>query len=173
MSSKEMNNRPGASRRAALFTAGFALLALVATMLPAPAQEAPNVPLYDLSGARHILHSLVDGVPGGGVLVINFTSINCKPCKKEIPELLAIVEDSKKVKLLFIYAEASRDAAPHARELGADEHAYVDPLGAIQSKYGVKSYPVTVVIDKKYTIVGRFEGYTPANMEALRKLVER
>lgn len=173
MTSKETTGRTRGSRRIMPLSIGIALLALVATTLPAPAQEAPNAPLYDLAGSRQILYSLLDGLPGDGILVINFTSVTCKPCKKEIPELLVMAGNSKKVRLLFVYAEAAREAAPHAREFAVQERAYVDPLGAVQSKYGVKSYPVTVVIDKKYTIVGRFEGYTPANMEALRKLVGR
>ncbi len=148
-------------------------LAIIAAASPAPAQEAPNVPLYDLAGARQVLYSLVDELPGGGILILNFTSITCKPCKKEIPELLAMAGSSKKVKLLFIYAEAAQEAAPHAMDFGAQDRAYVDPLGAVQSKYGVKSYPVTVVINKKYAIIGRFEGYTPGNMDAIQRLIGR
>jgi len=41
----------------------------------------------------------------------------------------------------------------------------------VRAKYGVKKFPVTIVINKKRQVLGRFEGYTPENIAAIRKLV--
>ncbi len=141
------------------------------TILPIQAQEAPNVPLYDLTGGRHILFSIIDSLPEGGIAILNFTSIYCKPCKKEIPELLAIAGSSRKIKLLCIYAENAKLSSQSAGELGVYDRAYVDPLGAVQQKFGVKKYPVTVLINKKKQIVGRYEGYSEKNIEAIKRAV--
>lgn len=139
--------------------------------LPLSAAESPNVPLYDLTGGRHILYSIIDSLPDGGIAILNFTSVYCKPCKKEIPELQGIVEGSKKIKLLCIYAEAAKLASQSAGELGVYDHSYVDPLGSVQMKFGVKKYPVTILVNKKRQIIGRFEGYSEKNIEAIKKTV--
>jgi thiol-disulfide isomerase/thioredoxin len=147
-----------------------ALTFILTALSPVRAEEAPNVPLYDLDGSRHVLHAMAGELPEGGVIILNFTSVNCAPCRREIPELLAIAGNSKKVRLVLVYAETAREPEPHARSFGARDRAFVDPLGAVQAAYGVKRHPVTLVIDGNGRIAGRFEGYTPANMEAIGRL---
>jgi thiol-disulfide isomerase/thioredoxin len=135
------------------------------------AGEAPNVPLYDLKGNRYIFYLLLNALPTGGVAILNFTSVYCLPCKKEIPELRAIADKACNVKLLCIYAEEAAIAGPHAKKMGIYDYSYVDALGAVQGKFGVKKYPATILINKKREIVGRFEGYTVENIEAIKRIV--
>jgi thiol-disulfide isomerase/thioredoxin len=149
------------------------ILPVVCIFIRGLCREAPNVPLYDLGGKRQILYAMADELPDGGVIILNFTSVNCKPCKKEIPELLSMAGSSKKVRLIFVYAEGSQEAFPHAKEMNILRNACVDPLVAVQMKYGVKKYPVTVIISKDYRVLGRFEGYTNANIEKIRSLIPR
>lgn len=137
----------------------------------AAAEPAPNVAVYTIKSERHILHELLDALPEDGVAMLNFTSVNCLPCKKEIPELRAIAGKAKNVKLLCIYAEEAAIAGPHAKKMGIYDCSYVDALGVVQAKFGVKKYPVTILINKKREIVGRFEGYTVENIEAIKKIV--
>jgi len=77
-----------------------AVIAVVLIALPALAEEAPNTALYDMAGKRHVLYAVLDALPDDGLAMINFTSIHCKPCKKEIPELLRIVGTSGRTRLL-------------------------------------------------------------------------
>lgn len=137
----------------------------------AAAEHAPNVAVYTIKGERHILYGLLDGLPAGGVAILNFTSVYCLPCKKEIPELRDIAGRANNVKLLCIYAEEAGIAGPHAKKMGIYDCSYVDALGAVQAKFGVKKYPVTILINKKREIEGRFEGYTVENIEAIKKIV--
>ncbi len=135
------------------------------------AEPAPNVAIYTIKGARHILYGLLDELHEGGVAMLNFTSVYCLPCKKEIPELRDIAGRANNVKLLYIYAEEAAIAGPHAKKMGIYDYSYVDALGAVQGKFGVKKYPVTILINKKREIVGRFEGYTVENIEAIKRIV--
>ena len=44
-----------------------------------------DFPLYNVYGERTTSHSLLKKLRGDSFLVINFTSINCVPCRREIP----------------------------------------------------------------------------------------
>ncbi len=134
-------------------------------------EQVPNVAIYTINGERYILHELLDALPEDGVAILYFTSINCLPCKKEIPELHAIADKANNVKLLCIYAEGAEITGPHAKKMGIYDYSYVDALGAVKTKFGVKKYPVTILINKKRKIVGRFEGYTVENIQAIKRIV--
>ena len=134
-------------------------------------QKAPNFPVYDVNGKRHVFYLMIDALPRGGIMIVNFTSIFCKPCKKEIPELIEIAKGKRKVKLICIYSERGNPVKQSASSLGAMDIAYVDPFGAIRSKYNVEKIPATVLVNKSCDIIGRFEGYTEANIGKIRQMV--
>lgn len=148
------------------------LLVNACFFLPCVATEqVPNVAIYTIRGERFILHELLDALPEDGVAMLNFTSVNCLPCKKEIPELCTIAGKANNVKLLCIYAEEAGIAGSHAKKMSIYDCSYVDAFGVVQAKFGVKKYPVTILINKKREIVGRFEGYTVENIEAIKRIV--
>lgn len=153
------------------FSLTWSLMHLCIVPPYAAAEHAPNAAVYTIKGERHILYGLLDGLPAGGVAILNFTSVYCLPCKKEIPELRDIAGRANKVKLFFIYAEEAAIAGPHAKKMGICDCSYVDALRAVQAKFGVKKYPVTILINKKREIVGRFEGYTVENIEEIKRIV--
>lgn len=132
--------------------------------------KAQNFPVYNLNGERHVFYKMLAELPERGLMIVNFTSITCLPCKKEIPELKNTSEISEKIKLILIYAENSEGVKDNAASMGVAENAFVDPFGNIQKLYGVKQYPVTFVINKKYEIVGRFDGYTEANIKKIKQI---
>ncbi|MBN2161147.1 MAG: TlpA family protein disulfide reductase [Spirochaetes bacterium] len=133
--------------------------------------EAPNVAFYNLDGVRLILYAMLNKLANDNVVIINFTSIYCRPCKKEIPELVDIVKRSKGSRLMFVFNETPQAVSPEAARFGIYDISYSDTLGSIQMKFGVKRYPVTFVISKKRRILGRFEGYSKKNIEAIIRLV--
>jgi len=134
-------------------------------------ETAENFPVYNLKGERNIFYKLVDELPDNGLMLVNFTSVACLPCKKEIPELKAIVDgDSGRLRLMCIYAEAADKAKESATPMGVADVTFVDPFGAIQKKYNVTKYPVTFVIDKEYKILGRYDGYTQGNISKIKKI---
>jgi len=133
--------------------------------------KAENFPVFSINGERFVFYKLVDAMPDKGLIIVNFTSVDCRPCKKEIPELKSIAESGgERLKLMCLYTETADQAKPNAESLGVSDNAFVDPFGNIQKLYRVKKYPVTFVIDKHYSILGRFDGYTPANIKKIRKL---
>lgn len=134
------------------------------------AKQAPNVALYNIKSERNILYNQISKMPDNGLVIINFTSIYCRPCKKEIPELLTIAKSYPNVSLIIIYAEITQKVKPHAKSMGVTNIAYVDPLSSVQLKFGVKSYPETVVINKSHKIIGHFNGYNKKNIDEIRKL---
>lgn len=132
---------------------------------------AENFAVYNIKGERFIFYRILDSMPENSKLLVNFTSVTCIPCKKELPELKKISESSgDRIWLMCIYAEAADAARPSAESLGVADNAYVDPFGNIQKQYNVKKYPVTFIIDKEYKILGRFEGYNESNIEKIKHL---
>lgn len=132
---------------------------------------AENFSIYNLKGERSIFYKILNSLPDNGKVIVNFTSVYCQPCRKEIPQLVNINESKKgNIVLMCIFAETSDLVIPVAKTLDIKAKTYVDPFGNIQKMYNVKKYPVTLVIDKDYKILGRFEGFNESNMENIRKI---
>lgn len=85
-------------------------------------------------------------IEGGKVTVVEFWATWCKPCRKSLPKLNAIVERFPDVQVVAVNlddpvaARALFDAAHYTMTLVADD-------GAASERYGVTSIPHTVVID--------------------------
>jgi thiol-disulfide isomerase/thioredoxin len=132
----------------------------------------PNFALHTIDGKRLVFYNILKKLPPKGIVILNFTSIYCKPCRREIPELLNISrKGGSRIKLICIYAESGKPASDNARELGVLDRACVDPFGAIRSRFVVEKIPVTILIDKSRTILGRFEGYTEDNIQSIKGIV--
>jgi thiol-disulfide isomerase/thioredoxin len=134
-------------------------------------EKAANVAIYHVDGKRSVLYGLLKDLPRDGVLILNFTSVHCKPCKKEIPELARIAATHPgRVVLICLYAETGDPVRESAASLGVLPNAYVDPLSSVQAEFNVKSYPVTVLIAGDGAILGRFEGYTRKNIQDIETI---
>jgi len=132
---------------------------------------AENFAVYNIQGERFIFYKMLDSMPADSTLLVNFTSVNCIPCRKELPELKSIsVSSGGSISLMCIYAETADVAGLSAESLGVAENAYIDPFGNIQKLYNVRKYPVTFIIDKQYKILGRFEGYNESNIKKIKQL---
>ncbi len=134
--------------------------------------KAENFAVYDLEANRHIFHRLIDSLPQDGLIILNFTSVYCPPCKLEIPELKTIADNNKRLKLVCIYAETPDIAVKNASSLNISNYAYVDPFGSIRKLYNVTRFPVTFIIDRNYRILGRYEGYLPDNIRKIKGFCE-
>jgi thioredoxin-related protein len=130
--------------------------------------------IYSVSGERIIFSEMLASLPDNGFLIINFTSVNCIPCKKEIPELKElIIKYKNKAKLICVYSEAGKPVQDLAESLGVIDIAFVDPFGKVQSIFAIKSVPVTILFSKKSLIIQRLEGYTQKNMKALEEVLKK
>jgi thiol-disulfide isomerase/thioredoxin len=148
----------------------FVVLTATKDIFP-QSRKAPNFAVHSVSGKRFVFYNILKNLPPRGIVIVNFTSVYCKPCRREIPELLSISrKGGRAVRLVCIYAESGKPVSENARELGVLE-AYVDPFGSIRSKFDVKKIPVTILIDKSRSILGRFEGYTDGNIKSIKRIV--
>jgi thiol-disulfide isomerase/thioredoxin len=134
-------------------------------------EEVPNAVLFRMGSERLVLHEVLESMNAGEFAILNFTSVNCIPCKKEIPELLRIAEKNPNIKLFIIFAESN--PKDFASSLGVKSY-YTDGLGVVQNKFGVKEYPVTILISRDKNLMSRIEGYKEKKLqETIQKALER
>ncbi|GGI26136.1 hypothetical protein GCM10008119_21140 [Pedobacter mendelii] len=90
----------------------------------------------------------------GKIIVLNFWFINCPPCKAEIPELNELTEAYKENNNVIFIAIALDDRYDLKDFLKTTPFNYniVNSGRSFAERYGVKSYPTHVVIDKTGTI---------------------
>jgi thiol-disulfide isomerase/thioredoxin len=130
--------------------------------------EIPNSKLFPNGGGEIILHEYLESLKENELAVLNFTSVTCVPCKKEIPELLRLSEKNPDMKLFIIFAES--DPTKFATGLGVSKF-YADPLGTLQNKYAIKGYPVTFIVSREKKVLARLEGYNEKNTKRLVALL--
>lgn len=131
-----------------------------------------NFNIFNSSGEGRTYFSLFDTIPDKGLLIINFTSVNCLPCKKEIPELVSIhKKNSAKTKLIFVYAECCDTVKNHATSFHINDKSYSDAFGKIKDTFSVKEYPTTFILDKKHNILKRFDKYSESNMKDINEFI--
>ena len=107
-------------------------------------RTAPDFEITTTRGERFRLSENV----GKKIIVLNFFATWCGPCRAEMPELNRYFDEhqSQPFVLLGIDAEEKGDRVDaFLNELKVDFPAGVDQ-GPIQKKYGVESFPTTVVI---------------------------
>jgi thiol-disulfide isomerase/thioredoxin len=134
--------------------------------------EFPNFALYDVDGKRQVFYGILKDQSPYKIFVLNFTSVDCVPCKKEIPELIELEKKNPQMKLFCIFNEAGNIAGPVGKSLGLP-NAYSDPMENIQKIFGVKSYPTTVVLGKQGKVLATLIGYNEENTKQLKKLLEK
>jgi len=106
-----------------------------------------TAPDFELTTTRGEHFRLSENV-GKKIIVLNFFATWCGPCRAEMPELNRYFDEHKSQPfvLLGIDAEEKGDRVDaFLDELKVDFPAGVDD-GPIQKKYGVESFPTTVVI---------------------------
>jgi thiol-disulfide isomerase/thioredoxin len=146
----------------------FVLLLFVTHQLFSQTLEIPNSKLFPNGGGEIILHEYLESLKENEIAVLNFTSVTCIPCKKEIPELLRLSEKNTDMKLFIIFTES--DPTKFAASLGVSKF-YADPLGTLQNKYAIKGYPVTFIVSREKKVLARLDGYNEKNTKRLVALL--
>ena len=136
--------------------AALALLALAGSSSAAPA--APGFKVRLLDGRTSVdSRDLI----GKKILVLRFQASYCKPCVKESPALVRLVDKYKDRDVEFL--------ALHVQDTAADVRSFVkkskatypialDPRLTIGNAFGFKGTPYTVVIDQKGEMVAQLHG---------------
>jgi peroxiredoxin len=146
-----------------------------------PAQSASTgtvAPDFTAAGVDGKTFRLSDHL-GKSVVLLDFWSTFCEPCKAEFPHLAALYNDQKSKGFLVV------GVAMDGPETVADVHAFVkrfalefpvvtDEDSRIASLYDPKkSMPLSVLIGRSGHIVAVREGYTPGEEKLLAADVAR
>jgi thiol-disulfide isomerase/thioredoxin len=110
------------------------------------------------------------------VVVVNFWSSWCGPCKVEAPNLstFAWQERHKNVAVIgVVFNDTLGAAAGFSAHYGSLYPSIADPNGAIANRYGVESPPTTFIINAKGQVVVTLLGAVSlAQLDAVLKKVE-
>jgi len=151
---------------------------LLSEMIAVP---APNFTLKDLDGNVVSLKDLK-----GKVIVLDFWSTWCVPCKKSFPAMQLAVNAYKNdpsVKFLFIHTwETSKtpieDVKKYLAQSGFNFQVLMDlkdgaGRNAAVEDYGVSAIPAKFVIDKAGKIIFKLTGFKRTDAAALEEISER
>lgn len=97
----------------------------------------------------------------GKVVVINFWSSSCPPCRDEARELETVWRDYREQHVVFVGANIQDGDAPARQFLKEFDVTYPngpDDDGRITIDYGVVGMPVTFFVDKNGTVARRWVG---------------
>lgn len=142
---------------------------------------AANFTLKDLDGNAVSLKDLK-----GKVVVLDFWSTWCVPCKKSFPAMQLAVNTYKNdpsVKFLFIHTwETTKtpveDVKKYIAQSGFNFQVLMDlkdgtGRNAAVEAYGVSAIPAKFIIDKAGNIVFKLTGFTGTDAAALQEISER
>jgi peroxiredoxin len=123
-------------------------------------RTAPDFDLPDLAGGRVRLSDY-----RGKVVVLNFWTRTCGPCREEIPSLAALADGAAANGIAVVTVATDDDPADVKQILEAllgRPAPFVvahDPDAAVVTgKYGTRLYPETWIIDPHGVIRARFDG---------------
>ena len=110
----------------------------------------------------------------GKVVVLNFWSLGCAPCRAEIPELNRLVKDFKDQDVVFIAfgLDGAKEVQASLKELNFNYHLVPDS-STIAAKFDVSTYPQHVVIDRQGRIYAVLEGASRTRHDDLQMLIDR
>src|SRR5260370_11497141 len=135
--------------------------------MPEVGEEAPEFTLKSLSGTRSGIRELQQN----GVVLVNFWASWCAPCKAEVPLLNEIHRKflNKGLTVVGIDVEERDDTvSAFYRKHQMEYPVLLDSDGAVAKRYGLLSYPMTVVIDRRGKIL--FSDLKMLYGEALKNL---
>lgn len=123
------------------------------------AKAAPDFSIPDLAGGMVKLSDYK-----GRVVILDFWDTWCPPCKKGIPDFIALYEENKDKGFVVIGLAFGREGKDKVIQFVKDKgitYPIVIATEQVENDYGpIDGIPTTVVIDKKGKIVERYVGFT-------------
>jgi peroxiredoxin len=142
--------------------------------LLAPGTPAPSFSLPTLSGDRMSL-SIYCGETLSKpffnkvrhTMILSFWATYCKPCQKEIPELITFADKHKTDNVVVLCVSIDKEGGtvvePFVKEKNYTVQVLLDPYTKTAERYGVKSLPALFVIDTMGVIRYASLGYDEKN----------
>ncbi len=121
---------------------------------------APQFTLKDIDGKNVNLNDYKDKV-----IILDFWATWCPPCRKEIPDFIALQNEYGKKGLQIIGIAVDRggikSVKPFYKKMGINYQVLISD-GKVDLKYGgIQAIPTTFVIDKNGKIVKKYVGFQP------------
>jgi len=142
-------------------------------------RSLPNVKVKSLEGDVFNISNLDNE---GAPIVISFWATWCKPCKKELNNIMELYEDWQDetgVKLVAISIDDARSmakVAPYVNSTDWEYEVYLDANSDLKRAMGVSTVPHTFLLNDKQEIVWQHRGYVEGDevelYERIVKLIE-
>lgn len=141
--------------------------------LPEPL-EVPDFTLTDTQGQTHRLSDY-----RGRVVLINFWSVWCAPCRQEMPAMQRAWEEVQDRQVLILAVnlqDRAEQVAEFFQTLPVEFPVLLGGDMAMMSAWSVQVLPTSLVIDPRgrarYRVIGAYDWDQPAALEALLALRE-
>lgn len=149
------------------------LLGVVLGATPAAAEIiTAGKPAPAWSGKTVLGKPLASSSLKGKVVLLNFFSYYCGPCRKEYPHLQRFHTQYAKDGLTVVSVnddDKLEEAAAFGKEVNATFPVVHDPKSAILKKFGVIGYPTNIVIGRDGKVKAVVESDKPEEIEAAFK----
>ena len=143
--------------------------------------DAPTFFVRDLAEKNFFFS---DSLKLGRPTVLSFFATWCGPCRLEMPVLDTLSQTYKDVDFYLINVSGLTQGKEKKKEdpekvkimvesLGVTLQVLMDKYGKVAEKYGVKSLPRLVVIDKKSKVHYIHDGYEPGDENMLKEVLDK
>lgn len=137
--------------------------------------DMPPAPEFSLTDREGKVHRLADY--RGRVVVVNFWSVWCAPCRKEMPAMQRAWEQARERDVTIIgvnFEDRPEQVAQFFTTISADFPILLGGDRAMLKAWSVKGLPTTFVVDPqgrlRYQVVGEYHWDQPAALETLMSL---
>lgn len=114
------------------------------------------------------------------VILINFWATYCKPCKKEIPELIKMSEEFKGKNLVMFFISIDKEGEKKVRPFIQENkfnipetNILLDIYKVAANKYGVEKLPSLFIVNKRGTIEYSCFGFKEDNLVKVKSILAK
>ena len=138
---------------------------------PAMGSPAPDFQLVDLQGNRQALTDY-----HGKVVLLNFWATWCGPCRVEMPSMEILYQDLKKEGFAILAISSDPQGSvvtrPFVTSKGLTFPILHDSDYRVSGSYGVRTLPMSFLIDRNGTLTHRVFGARDWNSPEARELIQ-
>jgi len=134
--------------------------------------KAPEIDLTDIDGRQHSLSDYQ-----GNILIINFWSTWCQPCRKEMPALQRAYEQLKEANISIIaiaMGDSPSDVALYRDNNPVDFALLSDKDSVVSTRWSIPALPTTYIINQSgeviIRVVGEYEWDNPNWLKIIKAL---